>query len=174
MKRFLFSLLMITMLFGLSSCSTTGSGSKDGLEDGLSESDLDSQLDSRFGDAGIPRAEGEGLLRDINFEYDSAAITSQGMADVEYNKTVLDANPDVSVQLEGHCDERGTAEYNLALGASRAKAVKEALISMGVSPSKLGTISYGEEIPLDPSSNEAAWAKNRRVHFSPYRGERKD
>jgi peptidoglycan-associated lipoprotein len=77
----------------------------------------------------------------------------------------LKANPQGSVEIEGHCDERGTSEYNLALGAKRAASVKRYLVDLGISPSTLSTISYGEELPLCREQNEACWAKNRRAHF---------
>jgi peptidoglycan-associated lipoprotein len=76
----------------------------------------------------------------------------------------------LKVQLEGHTDERGTAEYNLALGERRARAIFDSLVSQGIDRSQLETISYGEEVPLDPGHNEEAWARNRRVHFSAYAG----
>ena len=75
------------------------------------------------------------------------------------------ANPQSRVEVEGHCDERGTNEYNLALGARRAESAKRYLIDLGISPSALSTISYGEELPLCKEQNEACWAKNRRAHF---------
>src|SRR5690606_18576741 len=92
-----------------------------------------------------------------------------GRQSVEYNAQILQDNPDLRVQLEGHCDERGTAEYNLALGARRARAVYDLLLSYGISGSRIETISYGEEVPLDPGQNEEAWSRNRRVHFSAFR-----
>ena len=70
----------------------------------------------------------------------------------------------MKIQIEGHCDERGTIEYNLALGERRANSAKNYLISLGISPDRISTISYGEEKPLDPGHNEEAWAKNRRAH----------
>ena len=76
----------------------------------------------------------------------------------------MNQNPSVRVQIEGHCDERGTEEYNLALGERRANAAKQYLTTAGISAGRLSTISYGER-PLDPGHNEAAWAKNRRDHF---------
>lgn len=144
---------------------------KKGGEDGssLSESDLDAQREGRFGSGSIPSAEGEGIFRDIHFDYDSSSIDDLGRQDIDYNIQVINANPDVKIQLEGHCDERGTAEYNLALGQSRAKAVQDILTSYGVSSSRLSIISYGEEVPLDPAHTESAFAKNRRVHFSAFR-----
>lgn len=170
--RFILSFWLIALLaVGIATstgCSSKGSGS--GLEEeGLSEADLDAQREGRFGSGGIPSAEGEGMFRDVNFDYDSSMISDVARRKIEDNAKTLRQNPDIKVQLEGHCDERGTAEYNLALGASRARAVKDVLVSLGVPSSRLDTISYGEEVPLDPSHNETAWAKNRRVHFSGYR-----
>jgi peptidoglycan-associated lipoprotein len=143
-------------------CSWFGSGSGDGL----SESELAAQREGRFGSGSIPTAEGEGMFRDIHFGYDSYAIDDQARMDLESNARVLSDNKDLSITLEGHCDERGTAEYNMALGAERARSIKSALIALGVQSRRLDTISYGEEIPLDPGHDEMAWAKNRRVHFS--------
>ena len=76
-----------------------------------------------------------------------------------------DQNPQVGVEIEGHCDERGTNEYNLALGAKRAESVKRYLIDLEISPDRLSTTSYGEELPTCKEQNESCWAKNRRAHF---------
>ena len=149
-------------------CSSKGSG-KDGLEEGLSEADLNAQREGRYGSGSIPTAEGEGMFRDIRFDYDSARVDDDARMDIEYNAKVLRENSDLKVQVEGHCDERGTAEYNLALGAQRAKAVRDMLLSLGILASRIETISYGEEVPLDPGHNESAWAQNRRAHFSAFR-----
>jgi peptidoglycan-associated lipoprotein len=75
-------------------------------------------------------------------------------------------NPNAKIRIEGHCDERGTNEYNMALGERRANSAKKYLIKLGVKESQLSTISYGEEKPLDPGHNEEAWAMNRRAHFA--------
>ena len=159
--------LTVTIVTILAACSSTKSG---GSGDGsLSEADLAAQREARFGEGGIPTAEAEGFFRDIPFDYDSSILSDAARQDVEYNYQVILANPDIRVVLEGHADERGTAEYNLALGNKRARAVRDVLVSLGVAASKIDSISYGEELPLDPSHNEAAWAKNRRVHFSPTR-----
>ncbi|MBX7137289.1 MAG: OmpA family protein [Oligoflexia bacterium] len=154
----------------LGACSTKGSGTKGDGTNGLSEADLNAQREGRFGEGGIPLAEGEGLFRDINFDYDSARIGDQARQSIEYNVEILKQRPEVKIQLEGHCDERGTAEYNLALGDERSKAVKDVLLSYGIQPNRLETISYGEEVPLDPAHDEMAFAKNRRVHFSGFSG----
>lgn len=165
-------IVLIASLLVLVGCSSTGEGAKGPGEDGsspLSESDLDAQREARYGLGSIPSAEGEGIFRDVRFGYDSAEITDISRTDAEFNAEVLKANPDVKVQLEGHCDERGTVEYNLALGQRRADSVRNVLLSHGISQSRISTISYGEEVPLDPAHTEAAYSKNRRVHLSPYR-----
>jgi peptidoglycan-associated lipoprotein len=163
------AMLCLFLILSLGACSLFKSGSKDSGSGALSDQDLNAQREARFSEGGIPLAEGEGIFRDVNFDYDSSLINDLARQDVEYNVQILKANPDVKVQVEGHCDERGTAEYNMALGARRARAVQEALISLGVSGARLDTISYGSEVPLDPGHNESAWAKNRRAHFSPFR-----
>jgi peptidoglycan-associated lipoprotein len=131
----------------------------------LSESDLAAQREGRFGSGNIPTAEGNGLFRDIRFSYDSYAIEGSARNDIQANARILNDRSDLNIVLEGHCDERGTAEYNMALGAERARVVKNALVALGIPSSKIETISYGEEIPLDPGQSESAYAQNRRVHF---------
>ena len=162
--RTIFSTLSLALVVSLSGCSWFGSGSGDG--DGLSESELAAQREGRFGSGSIPTAEGEGMFADIHFGYDSYAVDDQARMDLEKNAQILGQQSDLKVTLEGHCDERGTVEYNMALGAERARAVKSALVAAGVSSKRLDSISYGEEIPLDPAHDDAAYAKNRRVHFS--------
>jgi len=152
LKALYFVLAALLILGSLGGCSWFGSGSKEG--EGLSEADLNAQREGRFGEGGIPKAEGEGMFRDIGFDYDSASMNDQARMDVEYNLEVLKQNPELTVQLEGHCDERGTAEYNLSLGAERARAVKDVLLSFGLPASRMETISYGEEVPLDPGHSE--------------------
>jgi peptidoglycan-associated lipoprotein len=104
-------------------------------------------------------------LEDIYFEFDSADLTSRARSELESHATWLRRYPTVTVLIEGHCDERGTVEYNLALGERRASAVYNYLLSLGVPARNLKSISYGKEFPLDPAHNEAAWARNRRCHF---------
>jgi peptidoglycan-associated lipoprotein len=106
------------------------------------------------------------MFRDIHFGYDSYAIEGEGRMDVESNAQKLQSQANMKIVLEGHCDERGTVEYNMALGSQRARAVKNALIAQGIPSSRIETISYGEEIPLDASHSDEAYAKNRRVHFA--------
>jgi peptidoglycan-associated lipoprotein len=105
------------------------------------------------------------LLKDIHFDFDKYEIRPEDAEILKENAALLMKYPKVKIQAEGHCDERGTNEYNLALGERRSNAAKKYLISLGVSSDRVSTISYGEEKPLDPGHNEEAWAKNRRGHF---------
>lgn len=117
----------------------------------------------------IPVLEGireEVGLQDIHFEFDQSRITDDARRVLERNFRWLKAHSRVQISIEGHCDERGTTEYNLALGDRRAKEARRYLINLGINPSQLTrTVSFGEERPLDPGHNEQAWAKNRRAHF---------
>jgi len=104
------------------------------------------------------------LLKDIHFNFDKYDIRPEDAAVLKENAALLKKFPNVKIQIEGHCDERGTVEYNLALGERRANRAKDYLVSLGISTARISTISYGKEKPLDPGHNEEAWAKNRRAH----------
>jgi peptidoglycan-associated lipoprotein len=97
------------------------------------------------------------------FAFDSSQIDEQSRAIVEAHAAYIMENPDVTVQLEGHCDERGTREYNLALGERRAQSVQKLMAALGVPAKQVKTVSFGEEKPVDPGHDESAWRKNRRV-----------
>jgi len=116
-----------------------------------------------------PGIEGEvfesSLLKPIFFDYDKYDIRPADTEILKGNSALLKKFPNMKIQIEGHCDERGTNEYNLALGERRANSTKKYLTSLGVTADRVSTISYGEEKPMDPSHNEEAWAKNRRAHF---------
>lgn len=101
----------------------------------------------------------------IYFAFDSSAIDEQSRAVIEAHAAHLLKNPRIKIGLEGHCDERGTREYNLALGERRAQAVEKLMKALGVPGTQLETVSYGEEKPVDPGHDESAWRKNRRVKF---------
>jgi len=104
-------------------------------------------------------------LLPVFFAFDSQEIDDAMRATLDANADVLRRYPNWVVTIEGHCDERGTAEYNLALGERRALAARAYLVQVGVSGDRLRTVSYGKEFPFDPGHDEAAWAKNRRAHF---------
>jgi peptidoglycan-associated lipoprotein len=101
----------------------------------------------------------------VNFDFDKYNLTVDARAILADHARRLKEHPQMEIMVEGHCDERGTIEYNLALGERRAAAVKIYLINYGIHPSRLHTISYGKEMPLDPQHTEDAWAKNRRAAF---------
>jgi len=105
-------------------------------------------------------------IEDIYFEFDRSTLTPQAKESLVGKAEWLKTHPDVRVLIEGHCDERGTNEYNLALGDRRAERVRTFLVDLGVSSLRLDTISFGEERPIDDGHNETAWAKNRRAHFA--------
>lgn len=111
-------------------------------------------------------AQEEFLSRDVHFAFDSYTLSDEAKAVLEQKASWLSERSDIAVQIEGHCDERGTTAYNLALGERRANSVKQYLTTLGVKSPQLSTISYGEELPADPGHGEEAWAKNRRAHFA--------
>ena len=102
---------------------------------------------------------------DVGFNYDSAALSADARSTLDEHADTLKTYGSMTILIEGHCDERGTVEYNLALGERRANAVYNYLVSLGINASRLKTISYGKEFPLDPGHNEVAWTRNRRGHF---------
>jgi peptidoglycan-associated lipoprotein len=105
------------------------------------------------------------MQEDIYFDFDKSTLTPAAQDNLMQKAEWLRENPDRTATIEGHCDDRGTNEYNLALGDRRAESAKAFLVDLGIDASRLNTISYGEERPVDPRNNEEAWAKNRRDHF---------
>lgn len=123
-------------------------------------------MDKDFGGYGTAlTGSGADLLPTIYFDYDRSVLRQDQMDALEENAAWILQNPNYKVLLEGHCDERGTSSYNMALGQRRADAVFKFLLEQGVPMSRVNTVSYGEERPAVVGSNEAAWAKNRRVEF---------
>ena len=115
--------------------------------------------------AAVPAAQQS--LQMIHFAFNEYTLSPEARDILVQNAAWMKAHPDVKVRVEGNCDERGSEEYNLALGQKRADAAKNYLVSLGVPAEQLSEISYGEERPLDTAHNEAAWAKNRRDEFHP-------
>ncbi|MBF0473874.1 MAG: peptidoglycan-associated lipoprotein Pal [Nitrospirae bacterium] len=173
MKKLLsISVVLLLMMF-LSSCNNkqsakpdNKSGSEVAKEDVLSKTDgsgnrgLDADKDKNANKAGTSSP-----FTDIYFDYNKSNIKSDAKATLKSVADYMTANPNATISAEGHCDERGTAEYNLALGDRRAKAVKDSLKSLGVPKAKISTFSYGKENPVCPEQEESCWSKNRRVHF---------
>jgi len=107
----------------------------------------------------------ESQFKTVYFDFDKFSLRTDAKAALDFNFNLLNEFPDVIVKIEGHCDERGTVEYNLALGEKRAKAAMDYLTGLGINPARVSIISYGKERPVDPGHNEAAWSKNRRDEF---------
>jgi peptidoglycan-associated lipoprotein len=106
-------------------------------------------------------------LTRVLFDYDQHLLTMQAQERLAANASILKANPNLKVRIEGHCDERGSDQYNIALGERRAQATKNYLETLGVPAGQMTTVSYGEEKPLDPGHTEEAWVQNRRAEFVP-------
>ncbi len=134
-------------------------------EAAIGEKELEASLERKE----YPGIEGEflesSLLNDIHFGFDRYDLTPKAREILSQNAELLHKHSQVEIQIEGHCDERGTTEYNLALGERRSNSTKQYLMSLGISSDRIATISYGEEMPVDPRHNKEAWAKNRRAHF---------
>jgi peptidoglycan-associated lipoprotein len=116
-------------------------------------------------EARLAQAKSKFLNENVPFNFDSAELSSDAKMILREKAAWLQDNRSVYVSIQGHCDERGTTEYNLALGERRAIAVKKYLSDLGVLASRMQTVSFGEEQPIDPAHNEAAWSKNRRAQF---------
>lgn len=106
-----------------------------------------------------------GVLADVYFEFDRSELAAEAREVLQRNSDWIKENPGVQIEIEGHADNRGTNEYNLALGSRRAQAVKDYLVTLGVAPERFSTISYGEELPVCGESSEECWQMNRRAHF---------
>lgn len=119
--------------------------------------------DTSAADRAKEMARNQFLNENVHFAFDSAALSPRAQDVLKRKAAWLNDNPGASVVIEGHTDERGTPEYNTALGERRAESARAYLVDMGVSSSRLRTVTFGEERPLDPRSNEEAWAKNRRA-----------
>jgi peptidoglycan-associated lipoprotein len=151
-------LAAFSILFLVTACETpsqTGSSVNGGGANGMGG-------DSNIGEDGTGRIPGTDISDRVFFDYDSSVIRSDGQDTLKAQAGWLKKNPGSKVTIEGHCDERGTREYNIALGERRANAVKNYLVSQGVSASRISTVSYGKERPAVVGSNEEAYAKNRR------------
>ncbi len=124
------------------------------------------RLAAKAAEAGVAVTEEKpSRFDDVRFDFDKAVMREDGRKTSQVVAAYMMKNPGAKLLIEGHCDERGTAEYNLALGERRAAAVMTYLVSLGVPKAALSTVSFGKERPLDPGHDEGAWAKNRRAHF---------
>lgn len=159
-QRTLLTLGLIFTAFAAVSFSGCSSKSKK-ADDTVIPSAVDPE-ETIYGDSDSNNALG---LQTITFAYDSYALSPAAETKLKDNAAVLSSNPKMTIQIEGHCDERGSIQYNLALGENRANSVRKRLADLGVSGDRMTVISYGKERPLNPASNEEAWAQNRRANF---------
>lgn len=133
---------------------------------GLTASEVDAEIEStRLGEGSLGEGTRIHALKTVHFAFDHSGLDETALETIAENAEWLKDRPTVKVQVEGHTDERGSAEYNIALGERRAKAVRDALVRMGVESDRITTISYGEEAPADLGSGEEAWKENRRSEF---------
>ena len=161
--------ISIFMVLFVAACATTPKDSADSSGSGSSSSGSDVSSEGTITEtvgSGIVSGSQEDLIVSVGdrvfFGYDSSDLDSDALELLQDQVAWLKQNSDVSVTIEGHCDERGTREYNLALGEKRAQAVKNYLIGLGINPDRVSTISYGKERPAVVGSNDGAWAQNRR------------
>ena len=161
--------ITIFMVLFVAACATTPKDSADSSGSGSSSSGSDVSSEGTITEtsgSGIVSGSQEDLIVNVGdrvfFGYDSSDLDSDALELLQDQVAWLKQNADVSVTIEGHCDERGTREYNLALGEKRAQAVKNYLIGLGINPDRVSTISYGKERPAVVGSNDGAWAQNRR------------
>ena len=148
---------------GAGSGLTQQGGGKGPVGGGKPGTDGSSGLDGR-GTTAMDSATSRFVNEDVHFAYDSSALDAEAQA-VLKSKAEFMRSTSGTVTIEGHCDERGTSEYNMALGERRAQSAKKFLMNLGIAGSRMNTVSYGKERPLDPGHDESAWAKNRRAHF---------
>ena len=157
-------ILMMFAVISVSACTSDGENSADMMADGSMMNDP--MRDSGVTSVGLSEGTQENLVATVGdrvfFGYDEHNLTDQARQIVGMQAEWLQQYPNVNVVVEGHCDERGTREYNLALGDRRATALRNYLIASGVSPERVRTISYGKERPATPGSYPEAWAQNRR------------
>ena len=149
-----------------SSAGSGGAGQGQAGSSGRDEATLGSSSLEQMQRGERPETSPLSPLKDVFFNFDSYDLDSGARETLKANAEWLRAHPSAIVQIEGHCDERGTNEYNLALGTRRAASAKDYVVQLGISAARVSTISYGEEFPLDPGHDEAAWARNRRAHFA--------
>ena len=154
-------LSMVALAFVASCASKKKTSDAEGM-DMAGVEDRSMQFDPLGSDSGT--IEG---LRTVFFDYDQSALSAESQAVLMANAEWMRNNPNVSIQIEGHCDDRGSVEYNLSLGERRGRTVKNFLEAQGISSQRLSVISYGEEKPLVRGTGEAVWSQNRRANFVP-------
>jgi len=164
LMRAFVGVVTVLALAGCPSKKTTTDADK-AATDGQSAPQIDNKAMS-FDAAGSDSGKIDGLVT-VNFDYDKAVLREEARKKIASNVEWMKSHANVNVQVEGHCDSRGSIEYNLALGERRARSVKDYMISLGISESRLSVISYGKEKPVASGDGDSAAAKNRRSNFLP-------
>lgn len=145
--------------------ASDGGRAGEGARGGAKESDTGTSSLKQLQEGKPPITPASSPLKDVYFDFDRYDLNADARTILRGNADWLKSNPRARVEIEGHCDERGTGEYNLALGAKRAQAVREYLTSLGIDGARLSTISYGEEISMCKEQSEECWRQNRRARF---------
>ena len=158
------ALAMICIALGVAGCSSNKPKAVEGQGVPLGDQNQSKSTIEDYSKTGLVGGEG-GPLSDIHFGYNDYTVQPQDSSVLRSNANWLQSHPGSNVQVEGNCDERGSEEYNIALGAKRAQSAKDYLITLGISPGRLSTISYGKELPLCQEHDESCWQRNRRDHF---------
>ncbi len=151
------TILGLGLVLGLSSCSRSNTANM------MDDSPM--STDGGFDVNGDSDSSSAGELRTVNFDFNSAALSATALDILQGNADFLQNNPSVAIQLEGHCDERGGVQYNIALGERRAQSVRDHLVSLGIDSSRISTISYGKERHIAFGHDEESWGRNRRANF---------
>lgn len=170
LKRSSLLVVMLTSLALTVSCGSKKKAAEDTAPIGGTEGQvLDSNIAGQAGSFDAAGSDSGNItgLSSVNFDYDSSTLSSDSRRRLAENAEWIKTNANATVQIEGHCDSRGSVEYNLALGERRAKSVKNYLVSLGIDSKRLTIISYGEEKPIATGESEDAYAKNRRANFVP-------
>jgi peptidoglycan-associated lipoprotein len=171
MQIFKVVLIVLFLISGIIGCASTPPATQEGM---VEQADMSQQADAKGAaetaqdttkSESVPSHVGMAAMANIYFDFDQFTLTAESRTTLTNNAKYLKDHGDIKVVIEGHCDERGSDEYNLALGESRALAAKNYLVSLGIGANRLSVISYGEERPAAMGSNEEAWAKNRRAEF---------
>ena len=166
---------LVSLIFFISGCAKKGVQQVDetappqqqeGVTTGTPDMELDMPGEDVTSSEQVLQGEMAKFEEDrIYFEFDKFNLTADARKVLAEKASFLNAHPNINVRVEGHCDDRGTREYNLALGERRAKSAQDYLIFLGINPDRVSTVSYGEEKPLETGTGEAVWAKNRRAEF---------
>ena len=156
-------LAIVAATFLLAACETASQVSGDSASTSASNTSASNTASSSSAADKTPAEKLAQVGDTVNFDFDSAELTVSARSTLNRQAAFLSLNPDLMIVIEGHADERGTREYNLALGDRRATAVRDYLVAKGINPARVRTVSYGKERPAVAGSDEAAWAKNRRA-----------